>query len=159
MNGILKCLIYLASISFGMFVIGRLFPKRLFHYNKFPFRLYAFEKNGTIYKAVGVQKWKDVIPDMSKILPFFMPSKKIPKKITSDVLELMIQETCIAEFTHILLCVLGFGCLFVWKGWGGMCVSVAYFSGNVPYVFIQRYNRPKLCRLFAKLKAREAKCN
>ena len=60
----------------------------------------------------------------------------------------MIQETCIAEFVHIVLFVLGFGCVLIWEGPGGWMAAAVYnLLGNVPFILIQRYNRPRLQRL------------
>ncbi len=155
MNGFWECLIYLALIGVVFFIIGRILPKEKFSFERFPFYSFPIEKGGKIYQRVGVHKWKDSFPDMSRILPFLMPSKKMPKAVTSDQVTLMMQETCVAEWIHGLLSVLGFGCVFIWKGIGGWIVSLLYALGNIPYIIIQRYNRPKLIQLFEKLSARE----
>ena len=69
----------------------------------------------------------------------------------------MIQETCIAEWIHELLILIGFGCVFLWKGIGGWIVSLLYALGNLPYIIIQRYNRPKFIGLLKRLQAKEAR--
>lgn len=99
------------------------------------------------------------MPDMSKILPDMMPSKKLPKKATSEQLERMVQETCVAELIHNLLCFLGFGCVLLWKGAGGWIIALLYMMGNIPFSIIQRYNRPKLVQIMQKLKCRESISN
>ena len=86
-----------------------------------------------------------------------MPSKKLSKSaVTAGQIELIIQETCIAEWIHGLLSVLGFGCIFIWKGLGGWIVSILYVLGNFPYIAIQRYNRPRLVNLLQKVRKRES---
>lgn len=155
MNELLKCLIYLVAVSIALFLLGRVLPKRWFHGERFPFRTFRFEKEGRIYHALGVRKWKDGFPDMSVILPFLMPSKKLPKNLTAAHVELMIQETCVAEWVHGLLCLLGFGCVFFWNTVGGWLLAALYALSNIPYIIIQRYNRPKLMRLLRRLVAKE----
>ena len=84
---------------------------------------------------------------LGRILPKFIP----PKKMTADYgsrLPRMLQETCVAEFIHVLLSILGFGAVFIVGGAWGWIISIVYFlAGNLPYIIIQRYNRPRLLRL------------
>lgn len=90
---------------------------------------------------------------MSKICTKIMP----PKKLSMDSiakLPLMIQETCVAEFIHVLLCVTGIYCVWLWPGIGGAVVAGLYFLRNLLFVFIQRYNRPRLLRLQEKRTSR-----
>lgn len=155
MKGFLKCVLYLALIGASGFLLGRIMPKSRLSWDRFPFRVYGWEKQGSVYNALGVRKWKEKVPDMSVILPKLMPSKKLPKEAGVPELTVMLRETCVAELIHALLCVAGFGCVFLWRGAGGWIVSVLYFLGNVPDIIIQRYNRPKLIRILQKVQARE----
>lgn len=155
MNHLLNCLLYLAAVSLASFFLGRILPKGWFRSDKFPFRPFHFEQEGRIYQHLGIRKWKDGFPDMSILLPFLMPSKKLPKKLTTAHVELMIQETCVAEWTHGMLCLLGLGCVFLWPAAGGWLLAAIYALGNFPYIVIQRYNRPKLMRLLRRLTAKE----
>lgn len=94
---------------------------------------------------------------MSRIFPGIMPSKKLPRKFDSEQIREMIVETCIAECIHGFLCLAGLGCLFFWKGLGGICAAVLYALGNIPYCLIQRYNRPKLVKILKSLKEKDRK--
>lgn len=151
MNSFTKCVIYLAAISVGFFVAGRVVPKSWFRYGRYPYRSFRFEHDGRLYRILAVQKWKDRFPDMSAAFPGLMPSKRMPKGASAEHLERMIQETCVAEWTHWLLCLAGFGCAFLWKSIGGWLLSVLYALGNLPYIVIQRYNRPRLVKIHQKL--------
>lgn len=157
MNKFLNCVLYLAATGFAFFLVGRIVPKSHFQADRFPFRSFRFEKEGRIYDAFHIKKWKEDFPDMSVILPALIPSKRLPKVITSEQIVSMIQETCIAEWIHDLLCLAGFGCVFLWRGLGGWLMSVLYAIGDLPYIFIQRYNRPKFIRLLKMLQAKEAR--
>ena len=156
MNGFMKCVLYLAATGFALFLVGRIVPKSCFQADRFPFRLFRFEKEGRIYDALHIKKWKEGFPDMSVIFPTLIPSKRLPPILESAQIVSMIQETCIAEWVHDLLCIAGFGCVFLWKGIGGWLVSLLYAVGNLPYIIIQRYNRPKFIRLLKKLQVKEA---
>jgi len=156
-DGLLRCFLYLAAIGLLLFLLGRLIPKKWMLYNLFPYSPFFFEKNGKIYQALGIHRWREKVPDMSKILPAMMPSKKLPKRATAGQLERMVQETCVAELVHNLLCVLGFGSVFLWKGAGGWMIALFYMAGNIPFSMIQRYNRPKLVQVMERLKTREEK--
>lgn len=151
----LKCICYLSALGLMMFLLGRILPKSWFCGERFPFRPFRFEKEGRIYRAVSVEKWKEAVPDMSVILPSLMPSKRLPKKLTTQHIKRMIQETCVTEWTHVLLCLLGFGCVFLWRKAGGCLLSTLYMLGNLPYIIIQRYNCPKLIGILRRLENRE----
>lgn len=63
----------------------------------------------------------------------------------------MIAETCIAECTHVLLCIAVFRCLWIWPGWGGKAFTAIYILVNVPFIMIQRYNRPRLVAIHNRM--------
>lgn len=151
---LLTCVLYLTGIGIVSFVAGRLLPKTWFLYDRFPFRPLAAERGGKLYLRLGVRRWKDTMPDMSRVFPGIMPSKKLPSRLNAPVLVRMVQETCVAELTHAMLCVLGFGCVFIGKGAHGWALAFLFAVGNLPYIVIQRYNRPKLLRILEKLEAK-----
>ena len=93
----IECLVYLALLSFSSFLLGRILPKSWFRYNLFPFKDFKFEKSGKIYLSTGVKKWKSKVPDMSIIMSFLIPSKKLPKAINADSVKEMLIENCISE--------------------------------------------------------------
>lgn len=157
MDGLIKCICYLAILGISVFLLGRILPQKWFHYNRFPWRMWKLERAGAIYRKLRIHKWKDAFPDMSRIFPGIMPSKKLPRKIELAQIKEMIVETCIAECVHGFLCLAGLGCLFFWKGSGGIFVAVLYAIGNIPYCLIQRYNRPKLIKILKFLKEKDRK--
>ena len=149
-----KCLIYLAAIGAVLFYIGRLLPGNWFHSDRFPFRCFDFERGGRVYERLGIRWWKDKVPDMSKILPRVMIPKRLTWGIQPERVAVMIQETCIAELVHVILFLLGFGCVLIWEGTGGWIVAIVYnLLGNVPFILIQRYNRPRLQHLMDTMRS------
>ena len=154
-----RCLLYLAAIGAVFFYIGRLLPGNWFHSDRFPFRSFAFERGGRFYEKLGIRWWKDKVPDMSRILPRVMLPKRLSWGDQPERIALMIQETCIAELIHMILFVLGFGCVLIWaEGPGGWIVAMVYnLLGNVPFILIQRYNRPRLRHLMETMAAAAAR--
>lgn len=148
MRNFLLCLIYAATLGLVSFLLGRELPKSWLPPDQFPFRTYVWEE--TLWKALQIRKWQAKVPDMSKIFPKLMPAKALTQK-TAQNLPLMIQETCVAELTHGLLCLAGLFLLKLWPGVGGILLTVIYIVfGNLPFLLIQRYNRPRLQRLLEK---------
>ena len=148
----LDCVLYFAVLGIASFFLGRLLPKSWFRADCFPYRCYDFEKQ--LYQKLRVREWQDKVPDMSRILPMFMPPKRLTKGYQQR-LPLMIQETCVAEFIHGTLILAGFACLKIWPGIGGEIMTTAYILlGNLPFIIIQRYNRPRLSRLLVKQEER-----
>ena len=144
----LKCILYLAVIGVASFVIGRLLLKSWLHEDRFPFRPFAFERQGKLYEKLKIKSWQNKLPDMSRLCKHCMPAKKMNADTLWE-LPLMIKETCVAEFIHLLLPLAGLYCLRLWPGAGGVIVTLLYFLGNLPFVLIQRDNRPRLQRLCA----------
>lgn len=141
----LKTIHYILCVSIAVFILGRVFPRKWIFEDRFPFKSFEFEKGGRIYNKIGIMKWKTKLPDASviitKIIPKFMPRKRIDQ---DDQIPILIKETCVAEATHVLVSFLGFGCVFIWDGIGGWAVSVAFLLFNIPFIIIQRFNRPRL---------------
>lgn len=152
--GFWRCCAYYAVLGVTSFLFGRLLPKRLFHGDRFPFRCAAWEAE--LYRVLRVRRWQNRLPDMSRIVPRLIPAKRL----TADYRERlprMIEETCVAEFVHALLCVLGLGAVRLWRGSGGRVFAALYILlGNLPFIIIQRYNRPRLMRLLAAQERRKA---
>lgn len=151
--GFWHCALYLAVIGLASSAAA-LLPRRWFHADRFPFRPQRWEHEGKIYEKLAVQRWKDKLPDMSRFLPW-LTQKQVSASISAAHAELLVQETCVAELVHDILAILTFGCVWIWPGWG-LWLSIAYvLIGHLPYIVIQRYNRPRLARMHALLKARE----
>ena len=157
MHSFFKCFWYLVITGIVAFFVGRVLPKKWFRADLFPYRTLKFEDEGHFYDKFSVRKWQNKVPDMSKILPFMMP----PKKLTGNYKERlprMLQETCVAELIHMLNCVAGLYCLKLYPGIGGVIIYLIYvFLLNLPFVVIQRYNRPRLMKLLRRIEIEEAK--
>lgn len=129
-------------------------PRRIINYRAFPFRAYGFEREGRIYTAVGVHRWKDSLPDASKSVKAMM-RKKVNMKMDAQALERLIRETCVAEFVHWLLIALTplYSCTIPLAY--GVLFSLIYALCNLPFIIVQRYNRPRLIRAMQLMENRE----
>lgn len=154
---LLKCTLYLMGAGVAGFFLGRSFSLLRLKPNGGIFQCFDFEKNGAVYEKLNIRKWQAKVPDMSKILPKLMPPKNLSGNY-ADRLPTMIHETCVAELTHIVVSILGLPCLWIWPGVGGIVVTAIFvLLLNLPYILIQRYNRPRLIRLQKKLQERKEK--
>lgn len=144
--GFLKCACYLAFTGALAFLAGRIVPKGWFRGDRFPYRCYPFEAEGRIYNKLKIHAWQNKVPDMSRILPCCIPPKNLSGNY-KERLPRMIQETCVAELTHALLCLTGLYCLRLWPGAGGAVIALLNVFVNLPFILIQRYNRPRLMKL------------
>ena len=151
----LYSILYTLCVGIVVFLLGRLYPRKWLRVDRFPFKSFKFEKNGTIYNKIKIMKWKTKLPDASliitKVLPKFMPRKRLEDE---KEIPTLISETCIAEVTHVLAAILGFGCVFVWNGIGGWIMSILFLLFNIPFIIMQRFNRPRLIKADMMLKRR-----
>ncbi len=152
---LISCVVYFALTGFMCFLFGRFVPKKHFDPNSFPFRTFSFEKDGAIYERIGIKHWQNRLPDMSKILPGLMPTKRISKIPDTQTLQIMICETCVAEFVHWILFLWGLGCFRFFKFNIAVIVYIIYAASNFPFILIQRYNRPRLQKLLIIFRTRE----
>lgn len=147
MDNFWKCFWYFAITGIASFLIGRILPKKWFRADCFPYYSFAFEKEGRIYDKLNIRRWQNKVPDMSKIFPKLMPAKSLSSNY-QECIPRMLQETCVAEFIHLILCVTGLYCIKLWPGVGGIVFAVVYIVVfNLPFILIQRYNRPRLMKL------------
>ncbi|MDO4566009.1 MAG: glycosyl-4,4'-diaponeurosporenoate acyltransferase [Oscillospiraceae bacterium] len=143
--GFLKCFLYLSAAGALSFVLGRLLPKSWFNSEAFPYKSFTFEKEGRLYNKLNIKSWQNKLPDMSRVLPRTMPEKRVGLSADSAKLRVMLEETCVAEFIHVLLIAASFFCFRLWEGAGGAAVFAVYnLLGNLPFILMQRYNRPRL---------------
>lgn len=145
--GFVNCLIYLIVSGLCIFFIGRIFPRKFIKEKCFPFKSYKFEKNGKIYEKIKIKKWKTKLPDASviihKFVPKLMPEKRI-RNLKKANIETLVKESCVAEMTHFLAALCGFLCIKIWYKKWGVVLSIINMICHIPFILIQRYNRPRL---------------
>lgn len=156
MRYVAKCAVYWAVLGVLSHIIGERLPRSWFVPDGYWFRARKWEKKGTVYeKRLHIRAWKDRLPDMSRLMPDMLPKRIDGRHVNADDVDALMRETCVAEAVHLVLFAMAFGCAAIWRSVGGWVVSVVTALCNIPFVLIQRYNRPKLQRLYDKLKRRE----
>lgn len=139
----LYCAIYITILGRVFLRIGNTYPREWFHADRFPYRTAQWERGGKIYRMLGVQHWKDHLPDMSKVTKG-MYRKEIVTRPTEESLIRLIQETCTAELVHWQLMVFSAPVMWIYPGLVGRVIWAGCILGNLVFVIIQRYNRPRL---------------
>ncbi|MBQ8683290.1 MAG: hypothetical protein IJ518_02090 [Clostridia bacterium] len=84
-----------------------------------------------------------------------MVPKKLEGNTTSAQLDVLVRETCVAEVVHLALFVVSPTIYRFCRNGVGILLSVLFGVGNLPFVAIQRYNRPKLLSLMERMRKRE----
>lgn len=153
----LYSLIYIAVLGVLSHFVGQALPRKCFDAEKPPYKAAKWEKGGKVYERLGIKHWKDIMPDMSRIMPD-MVKKKLTSENKERGMDTLIAETCVAECVHWGLIILSFGILFWWRGlWAAVFLLVYNIFGNLPFIIIQRYNRPRLVMLEQRRKRRAVK--
>jgi glycosyl-4,4'-diaponeurosporenoate acyltransferase len=119
--------------------------------NNFMFKIYKFEASGLVYeKLFLVNKWKDKLPDGSKILKEGFSKNKVDA-MSLDYFKKFLIEVNRAEISHWLQ-MLPAPIFFLFNlpiiGYLMIVYAVIF---NLPFIIAQRYNRTKLIRIINKL--------
>ena len=148
---LLQLLLLAAALGIPAFPLGEMLPRRWFHPERFPYRSAAWEQGGAFYEKLHIRRWKDSFPDMSRLIPKAY-TKKIGMLRDPEHVRRLIAETCSAEAVHWVLLLLSLPLFPAVMGpWGWLALLVYNLAGNLPPIIIQRYNRPRMALLLAKM--------
>ena len=149
MHGFWRAALYAAALGILAHPVGQALPRRWFDPHRAPYRCRDWEQGGRVYNKLHIRRWKDRLPDMSRLMP-----DMVRKDLGSDP-AVLVQETCVAECVHWALTLLSAGIFFLWRsGWAALLWLVYNVLGNVSFIVIQRYNRPRLQKLAEKTRRR-----
>lgn len=148
---LLLCALYVFCIGILSHFIGNALPRSWFCAEKAPWRSAGWERDGRIYDAIGIRKWKDKVPDSSKYARDMVP-KSIAARPTCESIGRLVAETCVAECVHAALMLASLPVLWIWPGAGGAVVYFLCILGNLPFILIQRFNRPRLLRMQQRMR-------
>ena len=151
---VLHGILYMVALGVISHVVGQALPRRWFDWTRFPYASAKWEKRGAVYERLHIRRWKNRLPDMSRVLKDMVP-KRMGRDVGSAEVEVLIRETCVAELVHAVLFVLAPTIVHVCKHIVGVILAALFAAGNVPFILIQRYNRPKLVCLWERMKKRE----
>ncbi len=132
-------------------------PAKFFKHDCFFFQSFPFEQNGAFYeKYFKITRWKDKLPEFSEIVKVGFCKDSL-NSLSKTYLDRFLTETMRAEFCHVLLILLSpIYFLFDETPWA---VTMLIFTviANIPFIMIQRYNRPRIARLLAQIEKRNAR--
>lgn len=119
-------------------------PDHFYSNGNWLLRQREWEKRGEFYQRVfRVKLWKKLLPELGDIVKSVFPKKRI-KEYTREYLNKYIFESCKSEMTHwcIIFSTLLF---FLWSEFEpAMMIVLLAIILNLPYIIIQRYNRPRI---------------
>ena len=126
-------------------------PQKLFDPRRKLYRPYGWERK--FYVAIGIRKWKDKIPESGGLLVNF-PKTKVLDFHDTEYLFKFMEETCYAEVMHVLSIPLGFSALLLCPRSLALTVALPVALVNAVLqalpVFVQRFLRPQLMRIYVK---------
>ena len=152
--GLILSIAYIAAAGVASHFIGEALPRRRFDPRRFPFAPWPWEKSGKLYQVLRVRAWKNRLPDMSRVAPD-MVRKSVSLTGSAAEAERVSLETCVAEAVHWALMLLSFIIYLLYPQPLGALLAVLYGLSHIPFIIIQRYNRPTLVTLAERLKQRE----
>ena len=158
---ILFCFYYPLLIIVAFFALDflaaglvRLIPKKKINIHSKIFRCFPFEKK--LYEKLGVRWFKDKIPELGGALKGFSKSEISGDDV--NYFEEFIKETILGELTHVLCILFGIAIFFIFP------LHILNFAlptfllntyFNILPIIVQRYNRPKLYKIY-KMKSQKS---
>lgn len=146
---ILNIIIFLVLSTVITYLTEKL-PDRIYNYNMWVFKEREWEKKGSFYKRIlKVRIWKAFLPELSEYVKGVFPKKHI-KQRNREYLSKYIMESCKSEFTH--WSIIASSLLFqLWSDWWvSFGVFITAIVLNLPYIIIQRYNRPRVVQVMER---------
>ncbi|MGL5540095.1 MAG: hypothetical protein ACRDBX_00520 [Erysipelotrichaceae bacterium] len=122
-------------------------PLSMIHPENGLFKSRLFEREGALYERVfQISRWKGKVPDGASVFQKGFRKKHLTQR-TPEYYDTFVKETCRAELVHwIQLFCFPLFALFT-DGWVFALIIVYAVAINLPFIMIQRYNRPRLLRL------------
>lgn len=112
------------------------------------FQSQSWEQDGRFWQDfLHIRQWKSYLPDGSMFLKESYNQTNL-QGIEVEDLKKFIIETKRAELTHWLMILPAFF-FFIWNPpWAGIIMVLYALLFNLPLIVTQRYNRPRLERLY-----------
>lgn len=132
-------------------------PIDRFDYNQWSYQTFKWEQDGEIYqKLFRVKDWKHFIPSGAALYKGAYQISHV-NEFTVEGVKIWLKESCRSEFCHRIMILPGF-LFFLWNevtvGW--IMVAYAVLNNLIP-IMMQRYNRPRIRKLLARLEEIEKK--
>lgn len=117
-------------------------PKRKIYKQK------PWEMDGKFYtRFLHIKKWKDHLPQHVGKSGFSKKQLVKTSEISVEYIYEFIIETCRAEWNHIMCCLFLVVSFIINSHFYALVFSFISVLTNLPFIFIQRYNRIRLTKL------------
>lgn len=118
-----------------------------------------WEENGNVYRQVlKINKWKRFLPDGANVYKKGFQKKHV-NNYSSEYFSQFIKETRKAEFSHWLQ-IIPFWIFMFWSPPFIVFIMFLYaIIVNLPCIIAQRYNRPRLIKIYKLILKKELKSN
>jgi glycosyl-4,4'-diaponeurosporenoate acyltransferase len=151
-QSIVLCFVLWGSFQVIASIFSQKLPEKFLRYDNIVFRSKKFEKNGRLYKSLfKIHIWKKFLPDGAAIIKSGYRKRHL-KDISKQNLNKFLLESCRAELSHFLAItpfwIFGF---FL----PPISIPIMFIYAiiiNVPCILAQRYNRPRILKLYEKIK-------
>jgi glycosyl-4,4'-diaponeurosporenoate acyltransferase len=142
------------ALTLVRILLDPILPQRLFSPERPAFRTQPWENGGEIYRQhLRIDRWKDYLPTFAGPNRF---SKRHLASADPRYLNRFILETCRGESNHWR----AVGSVVMMKLWTPFLLWLFLLTialiGNLPFIAVQRYNRPRLQRALALSERRAA---
>lgn len=146
--------LFLILVDMIVAIVVQRIPQKLINPNAWCFKVFKFERG--FYERIRIRKWKDKIPELGGVFKKF--SKQHLTSNTPEYVHHFIVETIYGEMSH------------TWSIVAGLLVFVVFPQHilnfalplflinlilNILPAMIQRYTRPKLCKMYVRLLEKE----
>ena len=131
-------------------VVMRLLPKALWDYRRKRFTV-GDEEVKFYDQKLHIKSWKEKVPEAGAASGF--PKDKI-YSTEEKYLKRFLEENCFAESMHFVAGLIGITALFFLPTadfFFAIPITIVNFVLNIMPSMIQRYNRPKLVRIYEKI--------
>lgn len=130
--------------------IARNIPDAFFEEYQEWFRIRRWENSGAVWQQLfRVRSWKPYLPDGTKITKKGFDKTHL-RHVDQAGLEQFSLETRRGELAHWMMIPPAW-LFFLWNPpWAGWIMVVYAFMVNLPFIIVQRYNRPRLERVIQK---------
>jgi glycosyl-4,4'-diaponeurosporenoate acyltransferase len=136
-------------IQGGAGYLAHRLPDRCFDHDTWWTRPRRIERDGRLYDAFRIKRWKDRLPEAGDMFAGGLSKRSLPG--TSRIaLERFATATRRAEWTHRLPALVS-PVFALWNRPWISAVMIAYGIGlNAPFIAIQRYNRLRVSRALTR---------
>ena len=146
--------LYLIGLNMVVAFLAQLVPKRWINPDFWGYKVFGFEK--AFYEKLGIKNWKDKVPELGGLFKKF--SKSHIEDHSPEYFHHFIVETIYGEMTHTWAIVFGATIFIVYPNYifnFALPLFLINFILNALPAMIQRYTRPKLCKVYKRMLERE----